>query len=278
VKPLKPDQGHPPGSEFAGQLVDLYARGLVNVVYTVSDFSALSLLSSVSGHSHRLKKAAFPSIPEEVLIEQLVKLASTKQQAQIDSERAKQTSSNSALFKFFNRQEPLPDKYYFVLSQEAQAAKIVEHFGAHMGDILSCLRAVIEKKMPVEAAIETVISEAALDVHNALMGRIGLPEDSDFLIVVADIIFEALSCDGVEKVDWYTTVVYPVRERKGVISRQVVIAAVELLVAKNLLSFVDPDNVSFHDRRIKWAYSQEKQKPSVQDAVGTAWQKVMQSK
>ena len=46
VKPLKPDQGHPPGSEFAGQLVDLYARGLVNVVYTVSDFSALSLLSS----------------------------------------------------------------------------------------------------------------------------------------------------------------------------------------------------------------------------------------
>lgn len=53
-----------------------------------------------------------------------------------------------------------------------------------------------------------------------------------------------------DKVDWYTTVVDAVEERKGVISRQVVIAAIEALVARNLLSYVDAIKLFFYFRRI----------------------------
>jgi len=85
----KTDSLTPQLRQLVGFFLELHRAGLINVVYTVSDFPATNLLSKVSGHSSTLKVEHFPLIPDDVLTPQLARLAIDKQIENINEDGKK---------------------------------------------------------------------------------------------------------------------------------------------------------------------------------------------
>ena len=113
--------------------------------------------------------------------------------------------------------------------------------------------------------VDEVVKQAEPTLNQALLGKSCGTVDQLTYIATVHLLYEALSED-VESVHWYTVVN---KEAPG-IDRAEVIKAVEQLVNNNLLSYVDDYNVSFHSRRLKWAYKNVCKDPAVKAGLSEA--------
>jgi len=232
----------PPLYELVSFFLELHRAGLINVVYTVSDYQATNLLSKVSGHSSTLKVEHFPLIPDDVLAPQLAQLAIDKQIEDIIEDGKK--NKLKYLLKFVTRSTANPDTN-FVLRKDTEAEYIVQHLGCHMGQIVACLRGVLESGQTVEDAVAAVVKQGVGQLTGVFLGDIEI-----YYIAVCYILFEALSKVGVKQVHWDQAV----REGAPRMTSNEITQAVAHLVRENLLSYMGPFHVCLHSRHLKWAY------------------------
>jgi hypothetical protein len=255
--------------EFLGKLVGLHNDGLVNVVFTVSDFSAVSLLHSVSGHS-RLSASSFPAIDDETLVGELSALAVKATEEQKQAIKKAKMNHLESLKEIAQKAiawstTPEDKDVIKVFPTKDEAKEIVAKLDSHMGDTTKCLRAVVEDGKSVQDAVNEVIKQAEPTLIDALLGKSCGEVDRLTYIATIHLLYEALDGDA-ESVHWHTVV------HKGApgIAQAEVIKAVEQLVSNNLLSYIDNLHVSFHSRRLKWAYKNVCEDPAVKDSLSEA--------
>lgn len=118
-------------------------------------------------------------------------------------------------------------------------------------------------------AVDSVVRQSVDPVVTALLG---LPEarrslDQASFVAVSSTLFEGLTQRD--------EVAYPslVAEKLPKIPKDVVDSIAKQLVELNLLGFVDSYKVSFHARRIKWAYEEAKKIKDVSDRISEAMAK-----
>jgi len=228
--------------QLVGFFLELHRAGLINVVYTVSDFPATNLLSKVSGHSSTLKVEHFPLIPDDVLTPQLARLAIDKQIENINEDGKK--DKLKYLLKFVTRSTANPGTN-FVLRKDTEAEYIVQRLGCHMGQIVACLRGVLESGQTVEDAVAAVVKQGVGHLTGVFLVR-----KHPNYVATCYFLFEALSTNGVEEVHWGQVI------RKGAprMTNDEITEAVAHLVRENLLSYKGPLHVCLHSRHLKWAY------------------------
>jgi hypothetical protein len=194
---------HQGAAELASALVRLYNHSVVNAVYTVSDFSAATLLWGVSGQGC-LTPVAFSSIVDDVLARQLANMQCLCHSSAGDdvvrltefrfvSERVEQQSDDESSYSAAAADDavlgsdqcpvgvpddvPLSpdDCWRFVLANRdkarANAEFIASRISAHMGDLNSVLFALVERKVSVREAVESTIRVASSRLASALVGR-----------------------------------------------------------------------------------------------------------
>jgi len=233
---------HQEAAEFAAHLVRIHNRGLINVVYTASDFKGATMLYKVSGHS-RLTTLLFPRIPDKEFAKQLKKLVYKRELDIFDNKPHRK-------FDFCDKNKELPAGYDFVLDKEADTNYIVERLDSHMGDAICCLRAIVEDKAEVKAAVDVVIEQAIPNLADALLGKICEGTHRLSFIAVSNLLLEALCQETVSQVHWFSVVMKGAPKLKS----EEVTKAVDQLVGNHLLSYIDPFHVCLHARRLKWAY------------------------
>jgi hypothetical protein len=257
---------------FLGKLVDLHNDGLINVVFTVSDFSAVSLLRGVSGHSSRLSASPFPSIDDATLanlLQELAIKATVEQQEAILNtqmthyERLKELAKKPLDWTWI-KQGPNTRKDFILVFPKEKAEKIVAKLNSHMGDTTKCLRAVVEDGKSVDVAVEEVVKQAEPSLADSLLGESCGTVDQLTYIATVHLLYEALA--DAESVDWYTVVHNTAKD----IDQAEVREAVKQLVSNNLLSYVDSFTVSAHSRRLKWAYKNVCGRPAIQARIKKA--------
>jgi len=244
---LEADGSIPPvlGS-ILGDLVNLCDEGFVSVVFTVSDLRVIRSLEAVSGHSDRLKVDNFPSMPDDVMVGQLSKLAveipGTNKKTPLQQVFSKLAEAGTKYWTFGEGDSVIP-----LFPKNEDAKKIVEHFDSHMGATTECLRAVISGASVIDA-VDTIVKKAEGGIIDALMGDSCGEADRSTYIVAAHLLFEDLENEDIVK--WSTVV----RKHVPGINSAELSKAVQQLVKNNLLSYADKLYVGLHSRRLKWAY------------------------
>jgi len=143
-----------------------------------------------------------------------------------------------------------------------------------MGDITTCLLAIVEDKENPKAAVETVVKQSCAHIADALLGKTcGSVERSTF-IATTYLLFEAFCADYVDEVYWYTVVTTGAPK----INTSALIKALDKLVEEGLISYVDPFSVRLQARRLKWAYEKIREYPSIVGVVNEAMERLTDTK
>jgi hypothetical protein len=146
---------------FLGQLLNMYNAGLVDVIFTVSDYNAvempknsidlcIALIHSpiycllVSGHS-RLDSEFFPQIPDNTLVQELSVVGIKATQEQVQSVKTKSKSLQELLATtmalVWSRKDQ--DVVIPVFPELQSASYIVRHLGSHMADTTGCMQRIV---------------------------------------------------------------------------------------------------------------------------------------
>jgi len=240
--------------EFAASLVEIYSRGEANVVFTVSDYSMISELRSVSGHSSRLRWSLFPDVPDEDLEKQLLSLyIKEKVEKNVERELVIEPGWEDVDLGTW-RESP---KHNFILVNESDVKLIVKSIGSHMEDLLTLISDVINNpKVPVQKLIDEIVER---EVPNFASIFVNEPINP-VLVLTADRIFRDL--EKKEQVN-----IFNVINDFPQITFPSVNTAVKQLVEKNLLTFVNDETVRSHARRCLGAFQIVKKRGSVLNAI-----------
>jgi len=233
-----------PADLLCSTLVNMYNEGLINVIYTVSDFEAVSWLHGVSGHSTRLRSQLFPPIEDADLMDQLRALYYTP------TDQSAQIGSDGQLVWGFIKDE---DGALGLVSEE-DAQKLVDNIGSNLGDLTSTLNA-IAKGENVDDAIESLVVRDELGVRKALRGESCGEVNADAYKLTAWEFMERLQeKDKLAYAPEINDVVASLEVKNPGELRTDMNKAVAQLVTQNLLTRFDSEFVSLHRRTMRPAF------------------------
>jgi len=252
IQKCTPDNKHlsPEADQLACFYLELYNMGLVNCVYSVTDYQAVGMLHKLSGHSTRLISEILPSIPDKQLQEQLQKLALVTRANSSGSEPILTFIKADGKEGNFDRENKC-----FVFQDPQEIEYLVSNLDSHMGSLTRALDDVIRQRQSVKDVVDRIVSQDIPVIASVLSGESCGDIDRNVFILVAWCIFEQLVlCDQVR---WDS-----VFESHQALDRFEVQRAVRRLVFINVLSYVDWDSVCFHRRSIGVAFGKRRVLPS----------------
>jgi len=244
---------------LCGQLLELYADGLANIIYNVSDYSALSHFQRQSGHSSRLSSSLFPDMTDKELKDQLL-----RKDFIVDRHETKTATAESG--HTWKQVVKTQEKIKF---NEKEIDLIVEKIGSHMEYLIKVLRDHSELKRPVDALVNQLVGEHARQIFDFFSSLTDLGQ-----IFVAHQIFEKLLKSreefvkskqasnsnqqpvksNEESVEWSKIYL----ENKEHLDLQFVRECIVGLVTKNFLTYVDAEHVKAHSRATLAGYEMAK--------------------
>jgi len=152
-----------------------------------------------------------------------------------------------------------------VFPKNEDAEYIVKHLDSHMGATTECLQTVLKGGKSVTAAVDGIVKEAESGLIDALIGKSCGQVDRFTYIVTAHLLFESLH-DSNSEVD-YSAIV---EAGAPGVDKVELDKAVDQLTKNNLIGYVDSLTVSFHSRRLKWAYHNVRDRHTVKNRVAEA--------
>jgi len=243
---------YPYTAELPLYWVDLYNQGLMNCVFSVSDYRAISVLKSLTAHSTRFRCEQFPTINDEKLKKYLSELTYEIQANQDNPyywtwhfrEKAKETAK---------KEEESTEKKR-VLDHDGEAEKLVDSLGSQMGSLIATLRLVLFDKKSVDDAIHSLVLEEIPVVTSALDGELYDVADAQInqslFICVTWKAFERLSQTNENNIKWASLKEDFPTTRTTDIKR-----VINRLVSLNLLYYSSSgENIGFHRKVLKRTY------------------------
>jgi len=250
----------PESGVLAKFFLGLYNEGYINNVYSVSDYQAIPLLRSLSGHSTRMSSELFPSIPDEDLKKDLLELSLSSQFDSLGVVKPDITvdyTQYSFDWAFIERDRPT-NSTNFVFRFDKEVNYLVERLDSHLGEVTKVLKSVVTKEKSVEQAVDSIIQEGMPDIASALFGESCGDVDEETFILTTWILLQELEKSDIVK--WEV-----VSKKSPKLADTEIKRAVNQLVKKNILSYVDWYTVCFHRRSLKYAYLLSKEEPTQRD-------------
>lgn len=242
---------YPITAELPLYLVDLYNQGLINCVFSVSDYRAISMLKSLTSHSTRFRCEEFPYIEDAQLQKDLENLSFEIQASQDDPfywswhfhDKVKQYGT-----------QPAPDDKKRVLDNDDDPVKLVDSLGSQIGSLIATLRLVLFDRKSVDNAINSIIREEIPVVTSALNGElidnVNLNIDQNLFICVTWKVFEKLSNSPERSIKWVS-----LKEDFPSLRSIEIKRVINHLVSLNLLYYSSlGDNIGFQRKVLKKAF------------------------
>jgi hypothetical protein len=245
-------------ADMAQEFVDLYASGLINVVYLVSEYNSVPILKNLSGHC-RLSSLIFPTIPDDELFQDLSELARTN-----DVNPSVPAYLEWAFFKKVELRSP----YYHIFPNDEDVMLLVTHIGSHIGSLVDAIQKIVDKKMPLQNVIDDRIQDIIPAIENILTGfhhdkllELPISVTKPAFIIVTWEIFELLSVH--EKIAWKNLIkVKDIRVTTEAL-REIIL----ILVQMHVLTYDTYDEVKFHKRIMKYGFLKVRENDFIQRSL-----------